>query len=198
MFNKLNTKNCLSHSLLACLGYLVMPSVVFASSSHEHHASVTDLVFPVLNFAMYVGLMYRLLNKPISAAVQARSRAVSDGLEKAQNSFKKAQEVLLIAEKRKAGIDLELKNIKSAIDNEARGESDRVVSDANEKAQRIAAQAQSYADAEVRAQQMLLKRELADQVLSKAGQKLSSRINTDANIDQLIRQGVFKNIVGLN
>jgi F-type H+-transporting ATPase subunit b len=85
---------------------LLLPAVVFASSEGE---GGTDIVPRVINFAIFAGILYYLLAKPLKEYFGGRTTEIADRLTSIQDKLKESK-----AEKEQA-----LQSVKNAEENAA-------------------------------------------------------------------------------
>lgn len=85
---------------------LLLPAVVFASSAAEGEGG-TDIVPRVINFAIFAGILYYLLAKPLKEYFGGRTTEIADRLTSIQDKLKESK-----AEKEQA-----LQSVKNAEEN---------------------------------------------------------------------------------
>lgn len=168
------------------------PAVVFAQSEHEHEASITDLKWFWVNFLIYIGLLYVLCRKPLAKAWQARRLAIQDSIAEAQKDAAIAQQALLEAQRKLAALPTETAKLATDIEREAQRECTDIFVAAKTRAERLAAQAKDLAEAERKATEAAIRRELVTLALKKAEERLQKEITPQS--DKAIRETALSSV----
>ncbi len=165
---------------------LAAPLGALASGGEHHQVSPWDLRFHLLNFLLYVGLMYALLKKPFSAAMTKRREVMEDRVAKAGQELSAAESALAVVRQKLQSVDSEAAKLSGEIRSDAEREAQRIVADAEKKAQRVKAQGVRLAQAEVKSMEAALRRELGQLVLRRAEERVRSELTAEK--DQVLRQ----------
>lgn len=144
---------------------------------------VSGVVFPVVNFALFLFILYKFGKKP--AADSARKRR--DDFEAL---FNQAQQTKLEAEKKLAEINARLSNLKNEIETlkqqsleDAQREADKIVNNARELANHFRSEAGRMAEVELLKAEKKLQSEVIEQVKKNVVDKLSRSLNSDQHIE---------------
>ncbi len=109
--------------------YLLVPFVAFASGSNEN----TDIVVRVINFAIFAGILYYLIAKPVRAAYNARIERIAAGLSAAEQKAKQSEAEKDEALKRLTKAEADAKSLVEVAQNEARIASEKVAKEAKDE-----------------------------------------------------------------
>jgi F-type H+-transporting ATPase subunit b len=150
-------------ALLVVLSSLV-PAVSMAAAGDYQGGIPIDVLYQAINFAIFVGLGFFLLRKPVSRYFSSREQAFKQALVKAQAARQEA-------EQRKTEIQMRLSKLQSTAEEsieKARAEAEalrsQIVLDAADLAKKLREDAEATADAEIER----AKRELREDVLAQS------------------------------
>lgn len=162
-----------------------------SESAHggEHHGGIpASLWFQVLNFALYAGLLFFVLRKPLSQYFQTRAESFRQALVKAESARADA-------ERQKREIEQRLAKLQGSADEnlaQARAEAEelrkRILREAEELSRTLQEEAKRTADIELQRAKAELREELLAQAVQTAKSILSERI---ADTDQKRLQTEF-------
>jgi F-type H+-transporting ATPase subunit b len=139
----------------------------WAAGGGEHHPpEISGIIFPLLNFLIYAGIIYYFAFPLIRSFLKARHDEVLATVTEAAARKRSAEALVADYESRLAKVDQEIDSIQASL--KAEGEA-RLLKEAEELATKIKSDAQLLADQEVKAakQQVLL--ELAEKAKVSAG-----------------------------
>lgn len=179
---------------LVVISTVVFPAVALAGSP-GHIPSVSDLLFPFINFTLYIVLMIKLLARPISEQLRMRRDNVESFIKRAAMQWDQARRQLLDVQRRFNNLDAELKDIAKRIENEGSKEAAQMVADAEFQAKTIIKRAEDSAIAEANALETEIRRDLADEVVRMASERLAKEI--DSEIDLPLRQRALEGLSGI-
>lgn len=168
----------------------------FAAVGGHHHPSPADLLWPAVNFVLYVALLFFLLKGKVVAGLQSRSDSVAAAINKASVEIEAAKAELAAVEARMVGLSGEIDRLSTEISVEGEKESTQLLDDAKQRAKRIVEQAHKSAEGEVKATQLAIRRELAELVVKRAEELLSREINADA--DKRLRTAAIQELGSLH
>jgi F-type H+-transporting ATPase subunit b len=188
-------KELLSKMFLVAGLSLSVTSPVFAVSSANHVATVSDLMFPLINFSLYLALMVKLLAKPLSVQLQLRKDNMESFIKRAAMQWDQARRHLLDVQRRFNNLETELKEIASRIENEGAKEATQMVMDAEVQAKAIIKRAEQSAIAEANALEAEIRHDLAQEVIRIASEKLAKEINSDSDLP--LRQRALEGLSGV-
>ncbi len=148
---------------------LFLPSLVLATGAEHHDVSMfnSDFFYRVLNFSVFMGILYYLAANPIKAFFVGRSEAIANQLEEIEAKLQASKNERLMAEE----------NL-----NKAENRAKEIISDAENEAKLLSA---SITEKNNMALTLLEKQAIEKQALS-------SKKATQATIDALLNDG-FQN-----
>ncbi len=149
-----------------------------------------------LNLAIFVFVIYRLLNKPLSGAFIARREAIRADIIKAEEKRQFALSELTTTEAKLASLENDKSNAIREAEAEAKAERERIEREAASEVNRLKSQAAN--DIERKSQQVLaeLRRFSAEESIRLAEEKLKSQMNSDT--DARLVKASLESIGGLN
>lgn len=162
------------------------------ASGGSGHASPSDLLYPAINFCLYITLMYFLLKKPFLHALKARREGIHGALESARVATVNAENAVLEAQRKKNSLLTEIENLRRSIEADTEHEAAKVLTDAKERAERITVQSKSYAEAESRSTENALRKEVANNIVDRATEILTKKI--DRGTDKGLQDRVVSDI----
>jgi len=142
----------------------------WAAGGGEHHApDISGIIFPLLNFLIYAGIIYYFAFPLIRSFLKARHEEVLATVTEAAARKRSAEALVADYESRLAKVDQEIDSIQASLKAEGERDKARLLREAEELATKIKSDAQLLADQEVKAakQQVLL--ELAERAKVSAG-----------------------------
>jgi F-type H+-transporting ATPase subunit b len=149
------------------------------------------LLSQVVNFALMALVLYRLLHKPLLAALDARARRVQESIDKA----KRADQMLLDMEQRYQSETERAKNDAHDIVEQgtrtAEQQHQEILVAAREEAQQIISRAQAQARRELELGEMALRQEIVDLSIAAASQVIGQSLNEPEHrrlIDEFLSQ----------
>lgn len=175
---------------------VVLPAVASAAGG-AHHGEPTfwDTKYYWVNFLLYVGLLYVLLKKPVSAGWNGRTATIAEAVNRGKLQLEKAEADLREARSRLASVDAEIAKIKSDIRRDTDLEGKQIIEDSRARAVRIVHQGKASAEAEKKALDLQLRRELAEAVLERAEAQI--RRDVTAESDRGLRKAALSGMHGL-
>lgn len=149
-----------------------------------------------VNLAIFVAILYRVLNKPLSEAFKARREAIRADLIRAEEEKKAAEARLAAAAEKEAALESE----RAAILEKARAEADfeakRIAEAAEAEAKRLTQQAEAEVIRLAAQSRAELRRFSAEESIRLAAEKLKTRIDPATNA-RLVKASINE-IGGLN
>lgn len=176
---------------------LVSPAISFAASGHDahHQPSISDTFIYWSNFLAFVVILFLLIKKPFINAWHSRRKALLSGIEAGKAQLREAEEQLRTAQERISLIEKDIAALKDTISSDATTEAEQIVNTATERASRIKEQARLSIEAERKAAEQAIRRELAEMVVVKAGNKLKEGL--DPEIDRRLRDAALDSFCSL-
>lgn len=149
-----------------------------------------------MNLAIFVGILIKLLRKPLSDAFKAKREAIRAELIQAEQEKQEALAKLTSVEGRLAQLDSERKEILAAAAQEAEAEKRRIADEAAAEVARINAQASGDIDRKSLQVRKQLRRLSAEESIRLAEEKIKSQLNAEK--DSAIVKAGIQSIGGVN
>jgi len=135
--------------------------------------------FAIINFVVFLGLMSRILGKPLKQMVRDRHDRIKTDLDEARKLREGAQAMLSEYQKKVENVDAEVAALLETIRKEAEAEKARIIAAAEEQAVRLKADAEKQIAAEIERAKIELKRGVTEAAVSAAGELLKKQIGAD-------------------
>lgn len=166
----------LKTALLASLfigGAVISPETGFASEGGEDGGSqLVDLGWRVVNFAIFVAIVYFAAAKPIKKLLNDRIEGIKKALSDAEKGKEEAERKLKGYVGKLASLEDEVKEIHSTLRKEGEVERDRIIEAAEEAAEKIKIQAGFSATQELNKAIAAIKKEAANTAVALAEKML--------------------------
>ena len=184
----------LKRLLPAALIVLATAAVAFASEGGGHevlHESAFTTIMRVVNFIIFVGILYKFAGKTIAEAFGGRRKQIKTQLD--DLSARKADAEKKLADVEKSIADISTEREKILAECEAQGEALKanIIESANAAAERIKEQAKTTAANERKAALKDIQAEVAELVVAAAEKALAGKL-TAADHDKLINDYLEK------
>lgn len=152
------------------------------AAEHEAHAahaapSVTDLVFPILNFLIFAFLIWRYFWPQVKVTLAERQRGIAKLLDEADRTRTEAQADLADVQAKRAAQDDEARRIGDDLRREGQHLRDSIVTNARRGAERIRRDAALLGEHEATQSARQLRAELSGAVVRRAAELLRERID---------------------
>ncbi|MCK5797097.1 MAG: ATP synthase F0 subunit B [Deltaproteobacteria bacterium] len=95
------------------------------------------LLFAFINFGLLIYLLVRFGRRPLAAYLSDRHTQIKDALEEATRIHDEAQTRLRETEKKLAGLDDEIANLKKSVADDAQAEKERIIANAKAEAEAL-------------------------------------------------------------
>jgi ATP synthase F0 subunit b len=148
------------------------------------------------NLAIFAGILFYLLRRPLSSAFKAKREAIRAELIRAEEEKQAALNRLTLAEAKLARIESESDEIVEKARREATEEKARILREAEEEIRRLRAQAESEIERKAQQVRAELRRFSAEESIRLAEQKIKQ--NIDATKDSQLVRANIQSIGGLN
>ncbi len=167
----------MTKSILLALAILAAPMVVFAAGGEAHGEGIpTVLWFQVINFAIFVGLLFYFLRKPIRNAFSTREQSYNQAVMRGETARKEAERKKQEIQERLA----KLESTSAASIESARAESaalmQQIQKEAQELAQRLRNEASLSAGLEIERAKHELREELLTQAVALSKKVLEEKM----------------------
>ena len=158
--------------------FLLLPVILWAAEEGhgEHVPSISDLVFPVINFLLFVFILYRYVIPTVRDALRQRREKITLALEEAKRAKEEAERLRKDYELKLAGLAAEQEKIREQALEAAEQERERIVEEARQMAERVKSEVQQIAQREVEEARRTLRQEAANQAVRIATELIQSRL----------------------
>jgi F-type H+-transporting ATPase subunit b len=153
---------------------LLGPTLVYAAAEAEHGAaahhapSIGDLTFPLINFLIYVGILWYFALPPVREFLRTRRQQVVDQVQ-AASAKKQAAEALVREYNGKiAGLDREIQVLDTSMREEGQREKAKIIAEAGALAAKLKDDARFVGEQEVKMARQKLREEMADKAQDQA------------------------------
>lgn len=163
----------MSRMLLLLLA-LVVPGAAQASGPAEEE--LVDILMKGLNLALVLGVIVWFGRAPIRSFFGERRQIIAGELDQAAKLLAETERKYAEWERRMAGLDAELADIRNLARERAEAERARILADAETAAARIRRDAETALEQEVRRARASLRAEAADLAVKLAGDLLRERM----------------------
>ena len=151
-----------------------------AAGTEGHAASITQLVFPLINFLIFIYILKRFALPAVKDYLRSRRAEISSALKDADEAKGRAEAAVRDFRSRLAGLDDEARKIREELRAEGGREKAKLIREAEGLASRIKADANFLADQEVKSARRRLREELG-QTARTAAEELVQRHLTPAD-----------------
>ena len=152
----------------------------WAAGGAEHHApSITEVIFPALNFLIYAFIIIKFALPPVRSFLKNRRDEVVATM--AQASAKKAAAQALVDEYKAklAALDQQVRSLQATLRDEGERDKAKLVGEANAMAVKIKADASILADQEVKMARQKIREDMAIQAEATARALLQRNLSVD-------------------
>ncbi len=173
--------------LWVSLWVAVVPAIAAAEAGEND--VVVDLVYPALNLAILLAVLFYFGRKPIRSFFVERRGQIREELDRAAAMKAEAEARYAQWQRRLMDLETELESIREAARERTESERERILSEAEAAAERVRADARAAVEQELRRAREQLRQEAADLAIELAGQRLQEQI-TDADHHRLLDEFV--------
>ncbi len=143
----------------------------------EHHGpSISDLVFPTINFLIFVFIIWKYVIPPARDALRQRREKIAQALDEAKRAKEEAESLRREYQQKLAGLAAEQEKMRTQALEAAERERNRLVEEARQMTERIKNEAQQIAQREVEEARRVLRQEVAHQAVQMATALVQSRL----------------------
>jgi len=183
------------HPLGIVLGAAVSIASVALGAEEAHHGAhtpaVTDLIFPTINFVLFIWIIARYVMPGIRKAVHDRRDVIVNALQEAERAKAEADRLRHEWEARIGKLEQTAAEMRAQAVVEAERERDRILAAAQKTAEAIRRDAERAAAYEVRRTQQLLRSELVTRALGLAEGQVQTKWSAgdqQRSIDDFLKQ----------
>jgi len=145
----------------------------------EHRHMPPPFFFALVNFAVFLWIMWRLAARPLADFVRARHTTIRKDLDEAQALHREAEARLKDYQARIAGLDHEIDTLIAQVKADAQVEKERIIAEASAQAARLQKDAEAQIQVELRRMQGELKAEAVGAAIAAAERMLATQANPD-------------------
>ncbi len=176
-------------------GGLVFGQVLWAASSGEggeaHHTNWGDLLIRTINFAILVGILYKLLKKPITNFFITRRQNIENLLKELEQKREEAERKCAEYKAKLAILDKEAESILQEYIAQAEKEKAKILEAAERQANYIRQQAKLAIQQEIKAAKDDLREEVAELTIKAAEDILRKKIGMEDQ-NRLVEEFIVK------
>ncbi len=132
-----------------------------AAGSDGHLPSMTSLIFPLINFLIFVFLIHRFALPAVNHVLASRRDEIIGAVQSADESLEKAEAALRSYRDRLAAADEETKTLLESLQGEGEREKAKILGDAEELAVKIKADADFVSQQETKVARQQIRDEIA-------------------------------------
>jgi F-type H+-transporting ATPase subunit b len=170
----------------------VLPLLVFMSTEEGAKTSATmDFIGKVINFLILFGGLAFLLRRPLAAMLRKKSADISDSIRLSDESRDEAARKYSESEVRLAGLEADVRRMKSEAEGDAQREKERIARLAAEESERIRRFTEQEIEEHLRAGVRELKAYAAEKATSLARERIRKKLTPEgqaALIDKSIER----------
>jgi len=170
---------------------LAATGLAFAASEGGDMAKWKDFMWRVINFAIFVGILYLAAGKRIGQILTSRREKIREDLLDLDHRREEADKKLRQVEAQIKDLDAQREKI--LVDFQAQGEALKkgIISQAHEKAEQIKAQAQNAAAQEYKLATEKLREELSEMVIEAAEKMIQGQLTKEGH-EKMIQQSLTR------
>lgn len=154
-------------------------SAALAAGSGYSDAQKSDLLYRVMNFAVFFGVLFYLLKKPLAGFFRQRREGIARSLSYLETQSKNLEEQNAILAKEIASVAAERESVLAQYKNMGQKEADRLIGEAKAASEAIVRKTQIAMDLEMKAARQALLTEIVRISTEAAENMLRNNINDD-------------------
>ncbi len=159
---------------------LANPVVSFAAEEAAHHGGEwKSFLFKLINFVVFVLLLYKFSKKPLAEALRRRRLNVERRLREAKEAERRARELLREYEEKVKNVKEEMEEIKRRYIEEGEREKERIIEEARREVERIRKEAEELISQEFKKAEEALRAKSVEIAVSVALEILKRETNKD-------------------
>ena len=149
------------------------------ASEPSHRGYPPPYGWALVNFVVFLGILSRILWKPIKAGFIERHGKIKSELGEAQRLRKEAEAQLAEYTRKVAHVDQEVETLLAQLRKEAQSDRARIIAAAEEEARRLKGEAEKQIEIEIERARAVLRHETVQAALKAAEEILRTRITAD-------------------
>lgn len=162
----------------------------YASGGAAHHGSITDLIAPLFNVSVLIGVLVWKLKGVLNEHFVNKSEEISNTLERANLKSKEAQMLLEGAERKTKNLANEIKQTHAQAEADVAAYEKNLAKETEDKTQKLKADANMKVSADKKALMDELNAELLNQVIAKT----KSTIKTNKDFQNKVSTKLLKGL----
>jgi len=152
----------------------------WAAGGAEHHApSITDVIFPALNFIIYAFIIVKFALPAVRSFLQSRREEVIATMSQATAKKAAAQALVDEYKTKLASLDQQVQSLQATLRDEGERDKAKLIGEANAMATKIKDDARILADQEVKMARQKIREEMALQAEATARALLQRNLSLD-------------------
>ena len=183
------------HILISiCLFSFMIVSAAFGSAGGEgeaHSSGISQLIWPVINFAILVIILFVFAKKPIQNYLKQRSETIAKTLEEARQAKEAALKALETVEEKLKLKDKEIAEILSAAERSGSQERDRIIEETGKLKERVLEQAKTNIEFELKNAKESIKAEAVELAMELAEKKIKEKMTKEEQ-EKLLEDSLTK------
>lgn len=166
-------------ALFTTIAVLATAGMAIASQEggREAHQSPWPFIFQVINFFLFLIVLYKFALPRIKNFFFERSQKIRQDLKEAEGAKALAEKRLKEYEQKLASLEKEVDEIRRLMQKEGQAERERIIKEAEREAELIKNQARIIAEQEIKRAKQELKKEVIKLSLGRAGKLIKETIN---------------------
>lgn len=181
--------------LIALAVAVAMAAVPALAEGGYSAAQKKDLLFRVMNFAVFFGILFYLVRKPLAGFFRGRRESIARNLEYLEIQARDLGEKNALVQKELEGLAAEREAILARYERQGQAEAERIVREAHEAAEAIIQKTQAAMDLEAKTAREGLRREIIE-LSSRAAVDLVKK-NINAGDQKRLAQEFVDQVRGL-
>jgi F-type H+-transporting ATPase subunit b len=137
-------------------------------------------LFLLINFAVFAGLLYYFLRRPIRHFWRSRRGAIANAIAEANAAHNKALSLKESADKRLAGIEGEIEDLRRRLIGEGRYKKDAIIDAAKSSADKMVRETRLVIEGEMKKAAIQLKKFAVQRAVGLAKERLAKELGAEA------------------
>jgi F-type H+-transporting ATPase subunit b len=161
-----------------------------AASGAEHHAApISQLIFPFLNFLIFVYLIKRFVVPLIKGHLKSRREGLLSAVREADEGKKRAEAAVRDYRERLARLNQEVRQIEDSLKTDGEREKTKLLREAEDLASKVKEDARFLAEQEVKVARQKIREEMAGNARANAAELLRRNLSA-ADQERLVEEFV--------
>ena len=177
-----------------CLFSFMIVSAAFGSSGGEgeaHSSGISQFIWPVINFAILVTILFVFAKKPLQNYLKNRSETIAKTLDEARQAKEAALKALEEVEEKLKLKDKEIAEILSAAERSGAQERDRIIEETGKLKERVLEQAKANIEFELKHAKESIKAEAVELAMELAEKKIKEKMTKEEQ-EKLLEDSLTK------